>query len=111
MESTDRVKSKTEALRLAARVTFTSRYHLYVFKTKSTKAEGHAGEMKIMITLVAQLCHPFISSFKEKWGIMSSNPWNTPTLYGSISDLSLSRSIRCNFLLFASVYYVPVKCR
>lgn len=109
--SIDRVKLKTrQKLRFTAGVTLTSSYHLHVFKTKSAKTEGHVGEKKIIITLVAQLYHPFISSFKEKWGIISTNPSNTPTLYGSISDLSLSRSIGYNFLLFASVY-VPVKCR
>lgn len=61
MGSTDRVKLKTEVLRFTARVTFTSSYYLHVFKTKSTKTEGHAGVRKI-ITLVAQLYHPLVSS-------------------------------------------------
>jgi len=60
MGSTDRVKLKTEMLRFTAGVTFTSSYDLHVYKTKSTKNEGHARELKIIITFVAQLYHPFI---------------------------------------------------
>lgn len=95
MGSIDRIKPQTEMLKFTAGVTFASSYHLHVFKTKSTKTEGHVGE--IMTTLVAQVYHHFISQFKEKWGIMFSKATSTPNLYGSISDLSSSRPARCNF--------------